>query len=523
MAIKRPRGARPDATPRRALGIKCGFKLPSTYPTGVPYIVTRYLSESGSSAYKEDQEKGAIVQPCRIIGSQENGSTFDFHVEIEPHERHQRRRNDAHDPDTDPEVMAFAPWTFKLGRRDKKVIEGFQQLRAPVTVIRLPEVEIARPLPDAPPYGVNPRYISIRLAMNEQSIEERKAFEREHGYLPDFNCFAEAFQVWDNSLNRPYCRGNAEFAERWNKETGQLDKGIRCMPWIKDPETGAPNPHVCPLRGRWNGTSFEKPKNPCAEAIKFAFRVAGVPSFWHYQVFTKSPVTAGNIRPMLDAALEFRPAGDVMGFPMVLSVMWKTFTPTVNGREFKTEKPIWKLDVDGKVITSLSRQSVNNLLDGTGSGQRALSAPQAVVPVDPSPDDGDAGEFYPGEEHAAATGDPAGSEGGWTEFMFGHEPALILFRKLGYTRGKGREVLEKYEAKYPGRERDLLTAGFMKALRTSITRREKKEAEEAEMEAARQAEEEPPAEPELLDRDGELITPEDQAGVDELPDENEFL
>jgi len=514
MPIKRPKGARPDQTPRRALGIKCGFKLPSTYPTGVPYIVTRYLSEQGSAAYKEDEEKGAIVLPCRIVGSQENGSTYDFHVEIEHPDRHEARRRDTHDPDTDPEVMAFAPWTFKLGRREKKTIEAFQRLRSPVTVIRLPEVEIARPLPDSLPYGINPKHISIRLAMNELSREERQAYFAEHGYFPDFNCFAEAFQVWDNSKNRPFCRGNAETADRWDRETGQLNKGIRCMPWIKDPETGAPNPHVCGYRGKWNGTNFEKPKNSCSEAIKFAFRVAGVPSFWHYQVFTKSPTTAGNIRPMLDAALEFRPDGQVMGFPMVLSVMWKTFTPTVNGREFKTEKPIWKLDVDGKVVTSLSRQSVNQLLDGNGP-QRALAAP-AVADV--SPTDSDPLEFYP-ETDDTPPEQPSQDQETWVDFMLKHEPARSVFKRLEYTVAKGRKVLDTYQAKYPDRERDALTAGFLKAIRAAATKKEKAAAAKPPPEPPESHE--PPMD--VIDQDGAVVTPVDEAGVDELQDESEFL
>ena len=517
MAIKRPKGARPDRKPRRALGIKCGFKLPNTYPTGVPYVVTRYLSEQGSQAYKDDEEKGALVIPCRITGHQENGSTYDFHVEIEPQERHESRRMSVHDPDTDAEVMAFAPWTFKIGRRERKTIEAFQKLRSPVTVIRLPEVEIGRPLPDALPYGVNPRFVSIRLAMNESSILEREAKEAELGFAPDFNCFTEDFQVWDNKANAPFCKGNGEWAERRDPENGSINK-VRCIPWVKDPETGDPNPHVCQYRGRWNGTNFAKPKNPCGEAIQFAFRVAGVPTLWIYQIFTKSPTTAGNIRPMLQSVLEFRPDGNVMGFPMVLSVEWKTFTPTVNGKQFKTEKPVWKLDVDGKVITSLDRGSVNALLDGTTS--RSLPAPAALVDMTAGGDD--LSEYYPDTPPAETEPAPLS----WVDFMFGNDDALVVFRELGYTRRKGREVLDAYEKKYPGKSNQEMTPGFLKLLRAAATK--KRKAAEAEPEPdrhttrrAKQEEPEPEPQVDVIDPQGHLVT--DQQGLDDLPEESDFI
>ncbi len=501
MAIKRPNGARPDRKPRRQLGIRCGFKLPNTYPTGVPYIVTRYLSEQGSKAYKDDEEKEATVVPCRVVGHQENGSTYDFHVEIEAHERHEARRRASLDPDTDGEVMAFAPWVFKIGRRDKKSIEQFKNLKSPVTVLRLPEVEIARSMRDGLPYGINPRSISIRLAMNERALEDREAFFQEKGYYPDFNCFTEHFQVWDNRANAPFCRGNAESYDRRNSETGSIDHHKKgCMPWIKDPETGSPNPHVCQYRGTWNGTEFSKGKNPCAEAIQFAFRVAGVPTLSNYQIFTKSSTAAGNIRPMLNAVLELRPSGNVVRFPMLLSVQWKTFTPTVNGKEFKTEKPVWKLDVDGSVITSLDRRAVTELLDGDAPGAvRSLPAPTELIDMATSGEDHS--EFYPDE--------PDGQT--WIEFMFEHPPALELFRELKYTKKKGREVLTAYERKYSEKPRDELTAMFLKRLRAAATK------------ARKAAEPEPESEPptvEIIDQEGNRV---DREGAESLPSEIDFL
>lgn len=513
MAIKRPKGARPDRKPRRALGIKCGFKLPNTYPTGVPYIVTRYLSEQGSKAYKEDEEKGAIVLPCRIVGHQENGSTYDFHVEIEDDDKHQARRGAAYDPDTDAEVMAFAPWVFKIGRREKRTIDAFKALRSPVTILRLPELEIARPMPDGLPYGINPRHVSIRLAMNEKPAAEREAYFKENEFYPDFNCFTEHFQVWDNRANAPFCRGDADWADRRNSETGNMDR-VKCMPWVKDPETGAANPHVCQYRGAWKGTEFVKPKNPCAEAIQFAFRVAGVPTLWIYQIFTKSPTTAGNLRPMIASVLEFRPLGNVMGFPMVLSVEWKTFTPTVNGREFKTEKPVWKLDVDGKVITSLDRGSVNALLDGT-AGPRALPAPAVLIDMAAAGEDHS--DFYPEVEDQDEPEQP------WVDFMFNHPAALELFRELKYTKKKGRVVLTAYEAKYSEKSRDERTSMFLTRLRTAATRARTAEAPAAEVSSLPPAPEPPAPEPtnvEVIDHQGNVV---DRKGVDSLPEESDFL
>lgn len=512
MAIKRPKGARPDRKPRRDIGIKCGFKLPSTYPTGVPYIVTRYLSEQGSQAYKEDEEKGAIVQPCRIIGSQENGSTYDFHVEIEPHEEHQRRRAEAHDPDTDPQVMAFAPWTFKIGRRDKKTIEAFRALNTPVTVIRLPEVEVARPMPEGLPYGINPKHISIRLAMNELSAAERESVFQEKGFYPDFNCFTEHFQVWDNRANAPFCRGDAEWADRRNSETGTLDR-VRCMPWTTD-EDGTPNPHVCQFRGKWEGTRFVKPKNPCAEAIQFAFRVAGVPTLWIYQVFTKSPTTAGNIRPMLASALEFKPEGDVMGFPMVLSVEWKTFTPKIDGKEIKTEKPVWKLDVDGRVLTSLDRGSVNLFLSG-GGGAKQLAAPAQMVDMAAAGED--LSEFYPDPEPDE---EPPAQEDPWVDAMFKNEAAIGMFRQLGYTRGKGREVLEAYEKRCGNKPRAAMVIDFLAKLSAHVEKQaadSKKKQEQSSQETRREPE---APRQEVIDQHGASV---DEVGADSLPDEDDFI
>ncbi len=517
MAIKRHPGARPDRKPRRALGIKCGFKLPNKAPTSVPYIVTRYLSEQGSQAYKDDADKGAIVIPCKIIGHSQGGSTFDFHIEIESPERHEKRRADSYDPDTDAEVMAFAPWTFKLGRRETRTIEAFKKLNNPVTILRLPELEIARARPDAIPYGINPRFVSIRLAMNEKSIEEREAYNAEHGFYPDFNCFSEHFQVWDNSANAPLCRGNGEWADpalgggRRDPQTGALNK-VRCLPWIKDPVTGAPNPHVCPLRGSWNGTIWNKARNPCAEAIQFAFRVAGVPTLWIYQIFTKSPTTAGNIRPMLDSVLEFRPNGAVATFPMVLSVEWKTFTPTVNGKQFKTEKPVWKLDVDGREITSLDRSSVNAVLDGT-TGQRSLPAPTvAEMPLEGQ----DLSDFYPEGEAETQEQDERPVQS-WIDFMFEHKPALELFRALEYTRKRGREVLTAYEKKYSDRSNEERTGMFLKRLRTAVTKKKAAAAPPPEP----PKEEPKPPKVEVLDDQGTLLT--DRQGVDQLPAEQDFL
>lgn len=463
MPVRRPQHQQRSRQPRRNL-LKCGFKRPPArgghqFPAAVPYIVTRYIGLDGSPAVIEDCEKGAVTVPCRIVGNSTVGSFHEFYVEAESAADHQRRRSQYESPDDEPDVVAWAPWTFRIPTGEKRMIQDFQDIQHPVTVIRLPEVEVARPMRGLPAYGVNPSRVSIQLAMDEAPLSERLAFEERNGYEPDFNCFTEHFQLWDNAANAPFCKGDGCMASRLNKETNQRDE-VACVPWIKN-EDGRPNHHVCSFRGKWNGSDFVKPRNPCKFSSQFAFRVAGVPTLWLYQVFTTSETTAGNIRPMLNAVLGFKRDGKVTGFPMVLSVINKTFTPTVEGKQIKTTKPVWQLDADGQVLRRIDRASIANHLDGPSLNQVSLPAP----PADQMDLTGeDLSEFHP-DEHAQEEAERY-EESSWEDQMLADNEVLGLFRQLQYRKKDATTLFAAIEKKHGDRshaaKRDFLVAGLKK-------------------------------------------------------------
>jgi flavin-binding protein dodecin len=163
-------------------------------------------------------------------------------------------------------------------------------------------------------------------------------------------------------------------------------------------------------------------------------------------------------------------------------------------------------------------------------GLRSLPAPEPASLIDMTAGDDDLSDFYPEEPPAVES---------WVEFMFENNPAVVVFRELGYTRKKGREVLEAYAKKYPDKSNDELAPMFLKGLRAAATRKRTKaaaaEAAAAEAAAAEAAAAEAAAaeaEPmvdesaglswvEVIEQQGHLVT--DQQGVDELPNANDFL
>jgi len=407
--------------------IKDGFKLPRGFPISYPKIVTRYVTEEASVS-PEDLERndGHDPIPCKIVGKEETRQLIKLKIEhdqVAVTDLIEKLEFGGDEVSEQRERLLREPWDFVFPKFEARAASQYDSLKAPVTVVRLPEIEV--------PYGINPSRIRIRLPADEMPLQERVDYQASSGMSPDWNCLSLQYMRYKG--RKSWCSGDGICAMRLDDRSGERNQ-IPCGGKIRL-DSNTQNPNVCEFRGSWRGGRFVKHKSPCKESFRFRFFVQGVPTLWCYEVHTSSRNSYEALNStLLEVAERSRMVGrdgQIKGLPMELSVRLRDFSPRTDKGVISTTKPIWHLDIDRAVMKDASPTAL-----AIAAGEMRKQLP----PIDDveSPND-DLSEFYPES--------PTVQGPSWVHIALSDERVSKGMKALNITDGAGAERLvdEFYE------------------------------------------------------------------------------
>jgi hypothetical protein len=545
--------APPPQSPRKGL-LKDGFRDADGYPMAVPYIVTRYVIPQ-NKIHADELERNPPIMPCRVAGIRHEGERILLDiVHCRPDVLEKKRAElqpliDAGSYDAEFELNKWLPWTFEISKEDSRRADKYGAAGARtdlVTVIRLPEVELANP--GMRPYGVNPTSIKIQLPYTEDDTQTRSRVRQMLGGAePDFHCFDSWMKNY--KAGKLFCKGNGREAAR--KVQGQKERmTVPCNPsrsLVNAQGDRVPNPAVCEYIGAWrsgpNGPVFEENKKQgCKNVRTFSFRIAGVGSLHIYQLVTGSDAAGNNISQVLAPLVDYF-NGRVSGCQMILSVRMQKFNPidARSGNEIKTKKPIWVLDNDPEFSAAVRQQLggpaqmfIRQLATQSGGAQPLL--PIIDLPIDDDEDQGlHIDEFYsPGEPEPAAQ-----TRAGWVAEVEGDSRIKKMLARLieldprGWSSSRLNAGLGKYFDDAP-------TMGFADRLEKVLgdlagairsreaaqqsTAQNKQQEQDREPEPTPESnDEEPPRDADEIVDPREVLSETEKKGLDSLDEQASFF